>query len=317
LLEPRPHVLDLRLADVPLREHDEGRVVRLARDVCDREILVDQPLARVDEDERDVGTLGGVERAQLGVVLDALTLSPLAAQAGGVDEDERRLAAPEHGVDRVPRRAGHLGDDHALLSENRVQQARLADVRSAENRDPDRLLADLGWAGAWEASHDGVEQVACAVAVQRGKRDRVAEAEAVELERRRLPGRVVDLVREQKHRLVRLPEDLGDLLVAGRDPDLRVDDEEDEIGLLHGRARLVGDRAGDRRGVGDVDSAGVDQPELGAGPLTDELLAVPGDAGGLVHNRGAGGGQSVDERRLADVREAHHGHRSGETLGHD
>jgi hypothetical protein len=61
--DPRPHVLDLRLADVPLRENDEGRAVRLARDVGDRQVTVDEPLARIDEDERDVGTVGRIEGA--------------------------------------------------------------------------------------------------------------------------------------------------------------------------------------------------------------------------------------------------------------
>ena len=68
-------------------------------------------------DERDVGPLGGLERAQLRVVLDPLPLLALAAQARGVDEDEGVLAAHEHGVDRVARRAGDVGDDHPLLAE--------------------------------------------------------------------------------------------------------------------------------------------------------------------------------------------------------
>ena len=82
-----------------------------------------------------------------------------------------------------------------------------------------------------QSGDDRVEQVARAVAVQRGERDRVAEAEPVELERRLLARRVVDLVREQEDGLTGLAQDLRDLLVAGRDPDLRIDDEEHEVGL--------------------------------------------------------------------------------------
>ena len=197
-LEPRAHVLELGLGDVPLREHDDRRVLRLARDVGHRQILVDEALARVDEHERHVGPLGGRERAQLRVVLDPLPLLALAADPGGVDEHERAVAALEHGVDRVARRARHLGDDHALLAEQRVQQARLADVRPAEDRDADRLLADLLRAAAREHRHDRVEQVAGAVAVLGRERHRVAEPEPVELERERVLVRVVDLVREQR-----------------------------------------------------------------------------------------------------------------------
>ena len=43
------------------------------------------PSLAVDQDERDVGALRGVERAQLGVVLDPLPLLALAAKARGVD----------------------------------------------------------------------------------------------------------------------------------------------------------------------------------------------------------------------------------------
>ena len=73
------HVLDPHRRDVPLREHDQRRVVRLARDVGHGEILVDDALGCVDEDERDVCALRGLECAQLGVVLDSLAVASLAA----------------------------------------------------------------------------------------------------------------------------------------------------------------------------------------------------------------------------------------------
>ena len=127
----------------------------------------------------------------------------------------------------------------------------------------------------------------------------------MQLECERLHARIVDLVRDHEHGLLRLAEDLGDLLVARRDPDLGVDDEEDEVGLADRLACLDGDRPRDRRLVGDVDAAGVDQEEAPAvRPLDDELLAVARDARGLVDDRLPRAAQPVDERRLADVREA-------------
>ena len=126
----------------------------------------------------------------------------------------------------------------------------------------------------------------------------------MELERVRLLGGVVDLVRQDEHGLVREAEDLRDLLVARRRADARVDDEEHEVGLLDRLARLVCDRAGDLGVVGDVDPARVDHEEAAAVPLDLELLAVARDARRLVHDRRARLGQPVDERRLADVREA-------------
>ncbi len=202
---------------------------------------------------------------------------------------------------------GDLGDDQALVAEQLVHEARLADVRAAEDGDADRVLRQLRPllpAVRLEVVDDLVEQVARAVAVQAGDRDRVAEAELVQLERERLLLRVVDLVRDHEHRLLRLAEDLRDLLVAGRDPGLRVEDEEDDVGLRDRLAGLVGDRARERRHVGDVDAARVDQQEAAVPPLADELLAVARDARGLVHDGRPRARQAVDERRLPDVREA-------------
>ena len=126
----------------------------------------------------------------------------------------------------------------------------------------------------------------------------------MQLERKRLLFRVVDLVRDHEHRLLRLAENLRDLFVARRDADLRVEHKEDDVCLRDRLARLVGDRAGDRRRVGDVDPAGVDEEEAPVAPLADELLAVARDAGRLVHDGGPRTRQAVDERRLPDVREA-------------
>ena len=179
-----------------------------------------------------------------------------------------------------------------------------------EDRDADRALLDLLRAGAGKHRHDRVEQVAAAVAVYRRDGDRVAEAEPVELEREHVLARVVDLVREEEHGLVGAAEDRGQLLVAGHHAGPRVGDEEDEVGFGDRGLRLLGDRARQRRRVGDVDAAGVDQQEAVPVPLADELFAVTGDAGCLVHDGGAALREPVDERRLADVREADDRHGS-------
>ena len=280
--------------------------MRLPRHVGDCQVLVDDAFARVDEDERDVRALRRRQRAQLRVVLDPLALPPFPAQAGRVDEDELALAAAQVGVDRVPRRAGYLGDDHPLLAEQRVQEARLADVRTAEYRDPDRRVRDRRPAAAGQPRDDRVEQVAGPVAVRRRERNRIAEAEPVELEGERVLIGIVDLVGH---------EDLRELFVPRRDPGARVGQEENEVGFLDRGLRLLGDRAGDRVLVGDVDAAGVDQQEVLAVPFADELLAVARHPRRLVHDRRARLGQPVDEGRLADVRKADDRDRAKQGLG--
>ena len=106
------------------------------------------------------------------------------------------------------------------------------------------------------------------------------------------------------HRPLGGAEDHGELLVAGRDPRPRVDDEQHEVGLVDRGLRLLGDLRAERPALDLVDAARVDQPEPGAGPLAEELLAVPGHARRLVHDCGPALREPVDQRRLADVREA-------------
>ena len=201
---------------------------------------------------------------------------------------------------------GHVVHDRALLAEQLVEERRLADIRPAEDRDADRVV--VGHDAARDAGQPVehlVEQVAGVRAVQRRDRERVAEAEAVQLERERRLRRVVDLVREQQDILLRLAQDLSELLVAGCDAGAGVDDEEHEVGLGDRGACLLRDLAGDRMWVDDVDAAGVDQQEVEPVPLRDQLLAVARRALRLVHHRLTRRGEPVDERRLADVRETH------------
>ena len=126
----------------------------------------------------------------------------------------------------------------------------------------------------------------------------------MELERLVVARGVVDLVRDQEDGLARGAEDGGDLLVPGGHARAGVGQEQDDVGLLDGLARLRRDRAHDRRPVGDVHASGIDEHEALAGPLALELLAVARHPGRLVDDRGAGLCQPVDERRLADVGEA-------------
>ena len=306
-LEPRANVLDLHRRLVPLGEHDERRALRLARDVGDGQVLLDDALRGVDEHERDVRAVRGLERAQLREVLDALAMPPLSPHARGVHEHERAVVGLEHGVDRVARRSRDVGDDQPLLAEQRVEEAGLADVGPPSTA---TRIASSGTGcslAAGQPLEDGVEQVSRAMPVEAGDRHGLAEAERRELVCELGPAGIVELVRDEQHRLACPAQDVGELGVARRQPCARVDDEEHEVGLLDRRPRLGDGAARDRRVVGDVDAARVHEQEALACPLAEELLAVAGHSRRLVDDRGAGRGQPVDERRLADVRVADDG----------
>src|SRR5262249_8185108 len=134
----------------------------------------------------------------------------------------------------------------------------------------------------------------------------------VELERLQVSSRIVELVGENEDGSTGRTQDVGELLVPGSHAGRRIDDEEDEVGLLHRLTRLRRDLWAERPGVGAVDAAGVDQAEGGARAVAEELLAVPCDAGRLVDDGRTRRCQPVYERRLADVGEADDRDRAGD-----
>ena len=146
------------------------------------------------------------------------------------------------------------------------------------------------------------------MAVERGDLDGLAEAQRRELVAELRARRIVELVRDEQHGLTRSPQDVGQLGVARRQAGAGVDEKYHEVGLLDRRPGL-GDCAASNHGlVRDVDAARVHEQEALARPLAEELLAVARHARRLVDDGGAGRGQPVDERRLADVRIADDGH---------
>ena len=148
------------------------------------------------------------------------------------------------------------------------------------------------------------------MAVKRGDLHRLAEAERRELVRQLGPRGIVELVRDEQHRLACPAQDVRQLGVARRQSGPSVNQEEHEVGLLDRRSRLGHGAARDRRFIRDVDAARVHEQEALAGPLAEELLAVARHARRLVDDGGARRGQPVDERRLADVGIADDGDRA-------
>ena len=129
--------VEQRRLDVPLVEHDQRRAVAVHREVGDAQVLRGDTVAGVADDERDVGALGGALRAQRRVVLDRLGDLRLAAHAGGVDDHDVAAVDLERQVDRVARRAGLVGDDHAVAAGEAVDERGLADVGPPDHGEAD------------------------------------------------------------------------------------------------------------------------------------------------------------------------------------
>ena len=113
---------------------------------------------------------------------------------------------------------------------------------------------------------------------------------------------VVELVHQQKDRLVAALEHAGDRLVLLGDSGAAVDHKQDDGGFLGGGERLVADGRGkDVVALERLDTARVDDGELAAVPIGRVIRAVARDAAGLVDDGVRGLGQAVNERGLAHV----------------
>jgi hypothetical protein len=94
------------------------------------------------------------------------------SEARGVDEPNGAVRPGHERVDGVPGRARLLEHDRALLPHQPVEQARLADVRPADDREPRLLrLHSLFRLLVGQDGNELVEQVARTPPVQRGDRE--------------------------------------------------------------------------------------------------------------------------------------------------
>ena len=148
-----------------------------------------------------------------------------------------------------------------------------------------------------------------------GQRARLADAQGVEVPQAvLLVCGVVLLVDDEEDGLVDAADDARDLLVLVGDAGGTVNNEDDDVGLLAGKERLLADARGeDVLGLDGLDAARVDDHEVAAVPVGLVVGAVTGDAAALVDDGLARDGDAVDERGLAHVGAADHGY---DGLGH-
>ena len=208
-------------------------------------------------------------------------------------------------VDGVARGAGNVGHDGAVGAQDAVEQRGLTGVGAADDSHVQRigeLVGDLVLL-LRKQGHDVVEQVAGAVAVQRRERRGLADAEGIELpDAVVLAIGVVELVHQQKDRLVAALEHASDRLVLLGDAGAAVDHKQDDGGFLGGGEGLVANGRGeDVIALERLDAARVDDGELAAVPIGRVVRAVARDAAGLVDDGVRGLGQAVNERGLAHV----------------
>ena len=293
---------------VPLVDHDDARLARLVRKPGDLRILLGHAVVGVEQNQAHVRALDGGNGAHIAVLFHRVVYLGFAAHSGGVDEQVLAGFVFKIAVDGVARRAGNIGDDHAFLAEDTVEQARLADIRLSDDGDLDDVLVILVLVIFRERVHARIEQVARAVSVHRRDLDRVTETERVKLIRVRVHAAgLVTFVDRQYHRLFRLFEHRGDLRVRRGQPDRYVHDHDDDVRRFDGDLRLTAHETQHIVVRARLDAAGIHEQEIASVPLAVAVNAVARHTGGILHNRHAASCELIKEHRLADVRSADDG----------
>jgi hypothetical protein len=152
-----------------------------------------------------------------------------------------------------------------------------------------------------EGREHELDQLLDAVAVRRRDRQRIAEAERVEVGSDHRAVDALGLVDDHMHRPPGAAQARGDVLVVRGAPGAAVDQEQQHVGLgdgLLGLARhLVHDAVLGHR----VEAGGVDDQIVAVADATDTVVAVAGEAGLVGDERVAGARQAVEQGRLADI----------------
>ena len=152
--DPCPLVFEVegRRLGVPLVQDHQRRTAAVHRQVGDPQILRRHAVAGVADHHRDVSALRGALRAQRRVVLDRLADLRLPAHAGGVDDHEAAAVDEQRQIDCIASGARLVGDDHALLTDEAIDERGLADIRPPDHREANGVLRP------WRALGDGGQQ---------------------------------------------------------------------------------------------------------------------------------------------------------------
>jgi len=227
------HRLAVFLDQVPLVD-DQHHAARLIGDVAgDVKVLRCEPFGRVHDEQHDIGARDRPHRAEDAVLLDArLDLAP-SADTRRVHQRDRLPFPFEFGVERIARRARLVADDGAFLTEECIEQARLADIRTTDNRDA-RSGRLRFFFPIWQGLDDRVEQIARAGSVQRGDDNRVGETKFVKIHGVRRAGIVFRLIRGEDDRLRGTAHHVRHGMIRTRRADIGVHDHHENIRFLDG-----------------------------------------------------------------------------------
>ena len=271
-------------------------------------VLLRDSLRGVNQNQAHVRALDGHSGPEDAVLFNGLLHLALPPEARRVDEDEFALVVFKPGVDSVPGGARHVGDNHPLLPQDFVHQGGLSRVGLSDNRHLDGVVLLFLPVLRREVLEAGVQQVPGAVSVDGGDGDGVPQPQVIELIEIRVRGPGgVHLVHRQDDGLPAAQQHGGHLLVRGGEACPNIRQKDNHRGGLDGGLGLVPHELQNLAVRPGLDAAGVHQGEGPAAPVGLPVDAVPGDAGGVLHDGQAFSDDLIEQHGLAHVGAAHDG----------
>ena len=168
-----------------------------------------------------------------------------AAQAGGVDGDERLAVELEMHVDAVASRARHFADDHPLGLGQRIDEGALAACCGGRRWPPSSPVRRADLRPCREAVRGSLSSSSSRPRFALGADvNQLAAAQAIEFIGLRVQLRTVGLVGHADDRARQIAQAAWRLPgPAAAMPVLRVDDEQEDAGRFDGRTRFAARRA--------------------------------------------------------------------------
>ena len=204
LLRELLHGLVRLFYQIPLVDGNDDALAPLVGDAGDLRVLLRHAFRSVDHQDDDVRPLHRCHSADDAVALDIFFDLRLSPQSGSVDKDILLPVPYHHRVDGVPGGSRHVGDDHAVFSQEAVDDGALSDVRLPDDGDVGTgIFRILRFRCRREVGRHRLEKVSEAQAGGRRHRDRISHGQIVELVDIVLELReAVHLVHGQHHRLL-------------------------------------------------------------------------------------------------------------------
>ena len=295
---------------VPFVDGDQQRPAALQRKPQHARILFADAVVGIDHEDHDMGGVDGLQGLGDARLLDHILDLAATAHARGVDQGELAPVARERHEYAVAGGARHLARDHALFTDQPVDERRLADVGAADDGDADASIGcgvAIDGLGRVPAREDQIHQVTTAVAVRRSDRMWLTEAERMEICGGRRRVEPLGLVDREEHGLAGTTQLARHEVILGGETGARIGEEHKHIGLGDGALGLQSHRLLDARGLLD-EATGVDDDIWDRPEAAVAVLSIARDARHVRDQGVPGPGQAVEERGLADIRppDQHH-----------